>query len=100
MLLYLLDEILQGTNSAERDIAVRAVARHLLEAGAIGAMTTHDLNLAAEEPLRSRAKLVHFTEIVDADGAMRFDYRLREGLATSRNALRLMKLIGIAVAQQ
>jgi len=99
VLFFLLDEILQGTNSAERGIAVQAVARHLLEAGAIGAMTTHDLNLAAEEPLRSHARLVHFTEIVDPNGAMRFDYRLREGLATSRNALRLMQLIGIEVRQ-
>ncbi len=96
-LLYLLDEILQGTNSAERGIAVQAVARHLLDAGAIGAMTTHDLNLASEEPLNSAAHLVHFTEIVEA-GTMRFDYRLREGLATSRNALRLMELIGIPIA--
>ena len=96
-LLYLLDEILQGTNSAERGIAVQAVARHLLDAGAIGAMTTHDLNLAGEEPLKSNAKLVHFTEIVDEQGTMRFDYRLREGIATSRNALRLMQLIGIEV---
>jgi DNA mismatch repair ATPase MutS len=97
VLFYLLDEILQGTNSAERGIAVQAVAGHLLDSGAIGAMTTHDLNLASEEPLRSHARLVHFTEIVDPDGTMRFDYRLREGLATSRNALRLMKLIGIDV---
>lgn len=95
-LLYLLDEILQGTNSAERGIAVQAVARHLLDAGAIGAMTTHDLNLATEEPLQSTARLVHFTEIVES-GTMRFDYRLREGLATSRNALRLMELIGIHI---
>jgi DNA mismatch repair ATPase MutS len=95
VLLYLLDEILQGTNSAERSIAVRAVARHLLEAGAVGAMTTHDLNLAEEEPLKSSARLVHFTETVDEDGTMRFDYRLRDGLAQSRNALRLMQMIGI-----
>lgn len=95
VLLYLLDEILQGTNSAERGIAVQGVARHLLQAGAIGAMTTHDLNLAAEEPLESAARLVHFTETVDEQGRMGFDYRLLEGLATSRNALRLMRLIGI-----
>jgi hypothetical protein len=95
VLLYLLDEILQGTNSAERGIAVQAVSRHLLDAGAIGVMTTHDLNLAGEEPLKSSARLVHFTETVDEAGRMRFDYRLREGLATSRNALRLMQLIGI-----
>ena len=96
-LMYLLDEILQGTNSAERSVAVRAVARHLLDAGAIGAMTTHDLSLAGEEPLNSAARLVHFTETVDASGKMSFDYRLRPGLATSRNALRLMQMIGIDV---
>jgi energy-coupling factor transporter ATP-binding protein EcfA2 len=97
VMLYLLDEILQGTNSVERGVAVRAVARHLLDAGAIGAMTTHDLALAGEEPLKSAARLVHFTETVDARGSMAFDYRLRSGLATSRNALRLMEMIGIPV---
>lgn len=95
VLLYLLDEILQGTNSAERAIAVRGVARHLLAAGAIGVMTTHDLDLAAEEPLDKTARLVHFTELLDEHGGMTFDYRLRPGLATSRNALRLMRLIGM-----
>jgi hypothetical protein len=95
VLLYLLDEILQGTNSAERGIAVQAVARHLLAAGAIGAMTTHDLTVAEEEPLKSAAVLVHFTETVAEDGGMEFDYKLRPGIATSRNALRLMRLIGI-----
>jgi DNA mismatch repair ATPase MutS len=95
VLFYLLDEILQGTNSVERAIAVRAITRHLLDAGAIGAMTTHDLGLAAEEPLAQAAQLMHFTEIVDPDGHMRFDYRLRPGIATSRNAIRLMKMIGI-----
>jgi MutS domain V len=95
VLLYLLDEVLQGTNSAERAIAVRAVARHLLDARAIGVMTTHDLALADEEPLKSAARLAHFTEQVHADGSMTFDYRLRPGLATSTNALRLMQLIGI-----
>jgi DNA mismatch repair ATPase MutS len=96
VLVYLLDEVLQGTNSVERDLAVRAVVRHLLEAGAIGVMTTHDLALAGEEPLASAATLAHFTEQVHADGTMTFDYRLRPGLATSTNALRLMQLIGIS----
>jgi DNA mismatch repair ATPase MutS len=95
VLLYLLDEVLQGTNSVERDLAVRAVVRHLLDAGSIGVMTTHDLALAGEEPLASAATLAHFTEQVHADGTMTFDYRLRPGLATSTNALRLMQLIGI-----
>ena len=96
VLLYLLDEVLQGTNSVERSIAVRAVVRYLLEAPAIGVLTTHDLGLADEEPLNSAARLAHFTEQVHPDGSMTFDYRLRPGLATSTNALRLMQLIGIA----
>jgi len=95
VLFYLLDEVLQGTNSVERGLAVRAIARHLLDAGAIGMMTTHDLALAHEEPLETAAQLAHFTEQVHADGRMTFDYRLRPGLATSTNALRLMQLIGI-----
>ncbi len=95
--LYLLDEILQGTNTAERAIAVRGVARHLLDAGAIGVMTTHDLAIASEPPIDEAGRLVHFTETVDEHGAMSFDYRLRPGIATSRNALRLMELIGIEV---
>jgi DNA mismatch repair ATPase MutS len=99
VLVYLLDEILQGTNSAERSLAVRAVARHLLDAGAIGVMTTHDLTLAGEEPLKSSAVLVHFTETVDERGKMTFDYQLRPGLATSRNALRLMQMIGISLKE-
>jgi hypothetical protein len=94
-LIYLLDEILQGTNSAERSIAVRGIVRHLLEARAIGALTTHDLAVVSQPPLDRAARLVHFTETVDQRGAMSFDYRLRPGLATSRNALRLMQLIGI-----
>ena len=95
LLFYLLDEVLQGTNSVERGLAVRAIVRHLLDAGAIGMMTTHDLALADEEPLKSAAQLAHFTEQVHADGRMTFDYRLRPGIATSTNALRLMQLIGI-----
>ena len=96
VLLYLLDEVLQGTNSVERAIAVRAVARHLLDAGAVGAMTSHDLALAGDPPINSTAVLVHFTETVLENGTMTFDYTLRQGLATSRNAIRLMQLIGIS----
>lgn len=94
--LYLLDEILQGTNSAERRIAARTVLRHLLETDAIGAVTTHDLSLADAEDLVARAIAVHFTESVD-DGAegLSFDYRLRDGIATSTNALRLLEMAGL-----
>lgn len=93
-LFYLLDEILQGTNTAERQIAVRTILSQLLRAHAIGAVTSHDLNLADEEPLASAAVAVHFEEHFEGD-RMTFDYRLRPGVATSRNALKLMKMIGI-----
>ena len=97
-LLYLLDELLQGTNSAERQVAARTVIGHLLEQGAIGAVTTHDLELAGDPPLSTAARQFHFTETVspDAEGAaMTFDYRLRAGPATSVNALKLMEMIGL-----
>jgi predicted ATPase len=99
-LLYLLDEVLQGTNTAERQIAVRSIVRHLLARPAIGAVTTHDLTLAATPELAASAQSVHFTEHLQeaASGAsMTFDYRLRPGLATSRNALRLMQMVGLEV---
>ncbi len=96
--LYLLDEILQGTNTAERRIAARRIIGHLVAQGAIGAVSTHDLDLADEEPLASAARPIHFTEQVGvnpADPSMSFDYKARPGLATSTNALRLMALIGL-----
>jgi hypothetical protein len=97
-LLYLLDEMLHGTNTAERRIAARRVLSYLLEAGAIGAVTTHDLTLAEDASLDSAANRVHFTEqFAERDGAMTmtFDYRLRPGLATSANALKLLAMIGL-----
>jgi hypothetical protein len=99
VLLYLLDEILQGTNTAERQIAVRTIVRHLLARPAIGALTSHDLSIAEVDDIRAAADAVHFTEGLDgaADTArLSFDYRLRPGVATSRNALKLMRLIGLA----
>ncbi len=98
ILLYLLDEILQGTNPAERQTAVRTIVRHLLERDAIGAITTHDLSLADDPHLAPTARPVHFTEHLEQgpEGvAMTFDYTLRPGVATSRNALMLMHMIGL-----
>jgi DNA mismatch repair ATPase MutS len=96
--LYLLDEILQGTNTAERRIAATRVIRHLLDAGAIGAVTTHDLELADAPQLANTFEPVHLRETVTADGegaALSFDYKLRPGIATSTNALRLMEIVGL-----
>ena len=97
-LLYLLDEILHGTNTAERRIAARRVLTYLLDAGAIGAVTTHDLTLADDPALDGPAQRVHFTERFEQrNGAMTmtFDYTLRPGLATSANALKLLAMIGL-----
>ncbi|HEY3384418.1 MAG TPA: hypothetical protein VGK32_21885 [Vicinamibacterales bacterium] len=102
-LLYLLDEILQGTNTAERQVAVRRVLAHLLQCRAIGAVTTHDLELAACEELASACEAVHFTEGVerhDEGVRLSFDYKLRPGVATSRNALKLLELVGLATGSR
>ncbi len=96
--LYLLDEILQGTNVEEHREGARWVLERLLATRAIGAVATHDLAIANRPPLREAARVVHFREAVveEADGpAMRFDYALRPGPATSHNALRLMRLAGL-----
>jgi hypothetical protein len=98
LILYLLDEILQGTNTAERQVAARRIIRLLLSRPAIGAVSTHDLTLADAEDLAAASHAVHFTETVSngAGGpAMTFDYKLRPGIARSSNALRLMELVGL-----
>jgi DNA mismatch repair ATPase MutS len=94
---YLLDEILQGTNTAERQIAARRIIRFLVDQGAIGAVSTHDLTLAEGPELTPAARPIHFADTVSRDGEgppMTFDYKIRPGLATTTNALRLMELIG------
>jgi hypothetical protein len=97
--LYLLDDILQGTNTAERRIAARRVIRSLLETPAIGAVTSHDLQLADTAELSAVADPVHFSETIEKtpDGfGISFEYRLRPGIATSQNALKLLEIVGLA----
>jgi hypothetical protein len=96
--LFLLDEILHGTNTTERQIAARRIILHLLSLGATGAVSTHDLALADAPEFALISRPVHFTEQFTrrADGlSMTFDYRLRPGVATSTNALKLMEMIGL-----
>ncbi|MBA3377355.1 MAG: DNA mismatch repair protein MutS, partial [Chloroflexia bacterium] len=98
--LYLLDEILQGTNTAERQIASRGVLAQLSRANAIGGVSSHDLSLVEGSDLESTAVSVHFAETFARGPAgpdMTFDYRLRPGLATSTNALALMELLGFDI---
>lgn len=102
MSLYLLDEILQGTNTGERQIASRQVLRSLSRANAIGAISSHDLELIEGSDLESAAEPVHFAEVFTRDAgtpSMTFDYRLRPGSATSSNALALMEMLGFELEE-
>lgn len=96
-LLFLFDEILQGTNSHDRRIGAEGVLRTLLQNGAAGMVTTHDLALTALEKLfPAKIANVHFQEKLEA-GRLSFDYKLREGVVTTSNGLELMKSIGLEV---
>ena len=97
--LFLLDEILHGTNSRERIIGACGVVRELLSLGALGAVSTHNLGITAlERELPGRVENAHFEEQVQGD-AMTFDYVLRPGIVQSSNALRLMRAVGIDVRE-
>jgi hypothetical protein len=95
---YLLDEVLQGTNSAERRVAVRTIVDHLLASWAIGIVTTHDLELARDPAFAAHADSQHLQETITGTGdavTMTFDYTLRPGPATGGNALQLLRLLGL-----
>jgi hypothetical protein len=97
-ILFLLDELLRGTNARARHVGARAVLVHLLDRGATGLVATHDIALSAMEQERpGRVGNVHFTDVA-VDGEMIFDYRLRPGVVRTSNALRLLAMAGIAVA--
>ncbi len=99
--LFLLDEILHGTNSRERLIGARAIVRALTDLGALGAVSTHDLGIAERTPgLEGRVTNVHFEEQVDANGTMTFDYKLKAGVVHTSNALRLMRAVGLEIAEE
>ena len=97
-MLFLLDEILQGTNSRERQIAVSRVVRKLIDENAIGAISTHDLDLATTDELRNACLTVHFSEQfhhVNGQRKMTFDYRMMPGIAETTNALKLLEMVGL-----
>jgi hypothetical protein len=96
-MLFLLDELLQGTNSKDRLVGAEGVVRALVEAGAIGMVTTHDLALSEMEAIPQGAmKNMHFQDQI-VDGQMRFDFTLRDGVAMKSNGVELMRLIGLKV---
>jgi hypothetical protein len=96
-LLFLLDELLQGTNSADRRIGAQGLIRALLKKGAIGLISTHDLaltDIAAPEP--AAVENVHFQDEL-VDGKLKFDFKLQPGVVTKSNGIELMRSIGLDV---
>ena len=95
--LFLFDELLEGTNSNDRRIGAEGLLRALLERGAMGVVTTHDLALTdIAQVLPGAVRNVHFQDYVE-EGKMRFDHKLRDGVVAKSNALELMRLIGLKV---
>jgi MutS domain V len=98
LVLYLLDEVLLGTNIDERRVITFRLIKNLLQQRAIGAMSTHDLSLLHFKEFADRCQKIHFQEtFVSNNGQLEmvFDYRIRDGEAQSRNAIALMKHIGL-----
>jgi hypothetical protein len=96
-LLFLLDELLQGTNSKDRRIGAEGIVRALVTRGAIGMVSTHDLALAEiDGSLAGRLHNVHFQDEIE-NGRMKFDYTLRDGIVTKSNGIELMRSIGLDV---
>jgi DNA mismatch repair ATPase MutS len=96
-LLFLFDEILQGTNSHDRRVGAEGVVSTLLKRNAIGLITTHDLSLTELEKIfPQHITNVHFQEKLEA-GKLSFDYQLRSGVVTTSNGVELMRSIGLDV---
>jgi hypothetical protein len=94
--LFLIDEILSGTNSADRRVAAEAVLRGLLRAGAIGALSTHDLALAElAEIVELGGRNVHMASPNEED-PLGFDYLLKAGVNRTTNALAIVRLVGLS----
>ncbi|HEX4593576.1 MAG TPA: hypothetical protein VH157_04845 [Bryobacteraceae bacterium] len=95
--LFLLDELLSGTNSHDRKIGAEAIVRSLIDRGAMGMITTHDLALAhIADDLPGRAVNVHFADTLE-NGRLHFDYQLMPGIVERSNALDLMRSVGLEV---
>jgi hypothetical protein len=95
--LFLIDEFLNGTNSHDRRIGAEALVRGLVQRGAIGLITTHDLALAEiAEALGPRACNVHFEDQIE-NGEIHFDYHMRPGIVQKSNAIELMRQVGLEI---
>lgn len=97
IVLFLLDEILNGTNSHDRRRGAEAVIRSLVARHALGIVTTHDLALTKiAESMSDQAVNKHFEDKI-TDGQMTFDYTLRDGVVERSNAIELMRMLGLDV---
>ena len=95
--LFLVDELLSGTNSHDRRIGAAAIVRSLIQRGAIGLLTTHDLALAhIAEEIQPAGVNVHFADTME-HGKLHFDYHLMPGVVERSNALELMRSVGLDV---
>jgi hypothetical protein len=95
--LFLLDELLQGTNSHDRLIGAQGIVSALVDSGAIGFISTHDLALTSTDMLAGgHLHNVHLQDEI-ADGRMKFDFKLHDGIVTKSNGIELMRLIGLKV---
>jgi DNA mismatch repair ATPase MutS len=95
--LFLIDELLSGTNSHDRRIGAAAIVRELMHSNAIGLITTHDLALAhIEQDLTAAIANVHFEDQMNGT-QMLFDYKLKPGVVTRSNAIELMRAVGLEV---
>jgi DNA mismatch repair ATPase MutS len=93
--LFLLDEVLSGTNSNDRFFGAKAILEEMLAAGAVGLVTTHDLALTKiADTFAEHALNVHFEEYYQ-DGEMRFDYKMRPGVLTRTNGLNVISALGL-----
>ena len=95
--MFLIDEFLHGTNSHDRRIGAEALVRSLVDRGAIGLITTHDLALAGiADELGERARNIHFEDHID-NGRIHFDYRIEPGVVRKSNAIELMRSVGLEI---
>ena len=95
--LFLLDELLSGTNSHDRRIGAAGIVKGLLAANTLGLLTTHDLALAQlDQDTGAAVRNVHFEDRI-TNGKIEFDYHLLPGVVTHSNALELMRSIGLEI---
>jgi DNA mismatch repair ATPase MutS len=97
---FLMDELLSGTNSHDRLEGTRLIVRSLMERGAIGIVSTHDLALAEiPDKMPGQAVNCHFEDRLE-EGKLIFDYKLKPGVVKTSNALELMRSIGLGAVRE